>query len=324
MDTTKINPEAWDSLREDEKTSITLSLGHNKSSWEAGEIMGKAHYKYLEIQARAERFLKLFTEYFSLYGVLIPPPTRIPRHFEEYLYCVIIQRKSIKDSINYLDDGRYKVTSSRERVIEEAMGVLVDKKNIEPYKDLLSLILEFDRWNNFRILPKVLQQPSAFKRRNKSRELKHLRGLQNLPDFSIHKIIERYEAKATRISNTYLFVPLLTEARAIEAGDTYYIMKVEHNATNVNHLSRLGLFIFGTLHQAEEFADVIDSYTTKRKSKTDSKVMNGQRFWPKFRDFASRAINYEMLNNIIPNRKFIEDAYIEMELKISSKNRPKL
>lgn len=324
MDTKKINPEAWDSLREDERTSITLSLGHNKSSWEAGEIMGKAHYKYLEIQARAERFLKLFTEYFSIHGVLIPPQARIPRHFEEYLYCVVIQRKSIKDAINYLDDGRYKVTSSRERVIEEAMGILVEKKNIEPYGDLLGLILEFDRWNNFRILPKVLQQPSAFKRRNKSRELKHLRGLQNLPDFSIHKIIERYETPTTRANKLYLYVPLLTEARAIEAGDTYYIMKVEHNATNVNHLSRLGLFIFGTFPQAEEFADVIDCYTTKRKSKTDSKVMNGQRFWPKFRDFASRAINYEMLNNIIPNRKFIEDAYIEMELKISSKNRPKL
>lgn len=36
-------------------------------------------------------------------------------------------------------------------------------------KDTLRLILEFDRWNNFRILPRMLQQPSAFKRRSNKR-----------------------------------------------------------------------------------------------------------------------------------------------------------
>lgn len=32
-------------------------------------------------------------------------------------------------------------------------------------QDTVKLIFEYDRWNNSRILPRMLQQPSAFKRR---------------------------------------------------------------------------------------------------------------------------------------------------------------
>lgn len=40
------------------------------------------------------------------------------------------------------------------------------KESEDPWDlDSMRLILEFDRWNNFRILPRMLQQPSAFKRR---------------------------------------------------------------------------------------------------------------------------------------------------------------
>lgn len=306
MSKTSINKMAWDILRDDERTSISLSLGHNKSSWEAGEIMNKAHYKYLEIQARAEKFLKMFTEHFEKYPQLIPNGCRVPLHMQEYLNWVIEKRMSVKDTINYMEDGRYKVTSSRDRLIEEVMRDLM--ANTKPiYKDLVALILEFDRWNNYRILPYVLQEPSAFKRRNKSRELKHLKNLQGLPNFSIAKLVERYEYTG---NSKALYIPLLTEYY----GDFYYILKVEHKAIYVNQLSRLGLFIFLKNDEAEEFAELISDYSSRKKSHKDNKVMNGQRFWPKFREQMVKAINHEIINNIIPSRKFLENAYFDMEL----------
>jgi hypothetical protein len=306
MSNSKICKEAWDLLKEEERTSISLSLGHNKSSWEAGEIMQKAHYKYLEIQARAEKFLKMFTQHFIEYHTLIPSNVKVPLHLMEYLNCTMEKRMSIKDTINYLEDGRYKVTSSRDRLLEETLKDIMAKPD-RAYKDLMALILEFDRWNNFRILPRTMQEPSAFKRRNKSRELKHLKNLQGLPDFSIVKLVERYEYTGARKS---IHVPLLTEYY----GDFYYILKVEHKATYVNQLSRLGLFVFLTNQDAEEFAELISDYTSRKKGHRDNKVMNGQRFWPKFRVQMQKAINQEILNNIIPSRKFLENAYFEMEL----------
>lgn len=306
MSQTSINPEVWGILKDDEKTSLSLALGHNKSSWEAGEIMKKAHYKYLEIQSRAEKFLRMFTEYYEVYGKLIPKEVNIPVHFEEYLGCVILKRMTIKDAVFYLEDGRYKVTSSRERLIEETFRPLLDK-NRPAYKDFTDLILEFDRWNNFRILPHSLQQPSAFKRRNKSRELKHLKNLQGLPDFSIVKLIEKYEVtKNVRV----LYVPLLTTY----FDSAYYIMKVDHQAKVVNQLSSLGLFIFSKMEDAEIFADLIHNYTIRKKSRDNNKVMNGQRFWPEFRVQLKKSLNYEIINNLIPNRRFFEDAYFNLEL----------
>lgn len=306
MSQNKINREAWDLLKEDERTSISLSLGHNKSSWEAGEIMSKAHYKYLEIQARAEKFLKMFTQHFIEYTTLIPSNVKVPLHLMEYLNCTIEKRMSIKDTINYLDDGRYKVTSARDRLLEETLKDLMANPN-KAYRDLTALILEFDRWNNFRILPRPMQEPSAFKRRNKSRELKHLKNLQDLPDFSIFKLVERYEYTGNKRA---IYAPLLTTVY----GDFYYILKIEHKANYVNQLSRLGLFVFLTSNDAEEFAELICDYTSRKKNHRDNKVMTGQRFWPKFRVQMKKSINQDILNNIIPSRKFLENAYFEMEL----------
>ena len=56
------NNPAWMILIEEEQLALTLHYGPEKSTWQAGEIMKKAHYKYLEIKARGEKFLKIFIE----------------------------------------------------------------------------------------------------------------------------------------------------------------------------------------------------------------------------------------------------------------------
>jgi hypothetical protein len=47
-----LTSKAWGLLTEEEQTALKLQLGLGKSSWQASEIMGKAHYKYLEIKKR--------------------------------------------------------------------------------------------------------------------------------------------------------------------------------------------------------------------------------------------------------------------------------
>jgi hypothetical protein len=308
----KVNEKAWEILREDEKASVTLSLGHNKSSWEAGEIMNKAHYKYLEIMARAEKFLRMFTEYFNEHGGLKPKGSNIPVHFEEYLHCVITNRMTIKDTIDHLEDGRYKVTTSRDRVIGEVMKNLLSSKNTGEV-DLANLLLEFDRWNNFRVLPKTLQQPSAFKRRNKTRDLKNLKLLLDIPHFSIKKLYEKYGYTGKGKS---LYVPIITNYK----GGRYITMQIEYTAVNVNHLSRLGLLVFETFEQSENIAELIANYKNPVDLSRESRVMSGQRFWPRFRVQVVKAINYNIVNNLIPSRKYLEDAYTDLDLR-QRKNR---
>ncbi len=77
-----MNREAWGILLKEEQQSITLSLGYSKSSWEAGEILKKAHYKYLEIAARGEKFLRMFTEFFEEHTYFIPNGVDISESFK--------------------------------------------------------------------------------------------------------------------------------------------------------------------------------------------------------------------------------------------------
>ena len=64
-------------------------------------------------------------------------------------------------------------------------------------KDVRALILEFDRWNNFRVLPIMLQQPSAFKRRLNKKDKIYIKYLlDRIPEFVLEKLKERFYYKA--------------------------------------------------------------------------------------------------------------------------------
>ena len=182
--------KAWNVLSSDEQTAITLSLSHGKSSWEVGEIMGKSHYKYLEIAARSKRFFKLFSEYFSEYDQLFPEGVRVDDEFQTFIENAIIKRLHFKNIIAAAEDKRYKIFKKRNQVVEEQMALL---KSRTKGRDLYDLILEFDRWNNFRILPPSLQEPSAFKRRNKTRDKNRLKLISSLPQLTIHLLIKKYK-----------------------------------------------------------------------------------------------------------------------------------
>ena len=100
----------------------------------------------------------------------------------------MLGRLNISTATKKMEDPSYTVASKRNRFIEFEMDRLRRANNVAS-SDLYSLIMDFDRWNNFRILPISIQEPSAFKRRNKSRNKKHLKVITNLPQFSVIKLI---------------------------------------------------------------------------------------------------------------------------------------
>ena len=196
----KNSQKAWDILSEDERVSLTLSLGHGKSTWESGEIMKKAHFKYLEISKRAQKFLDIFTNHYAKYGGLIPEDLDLNFSFIEYLQLTMEERKNISTAVREMDSNKYLINSTRTKFITKELErlTLIERDSA---KDLYNLIMDFDRWNNFRILPMSLQEPSAFKRRNKARNRKHLKTITSLPKYSVLKLIEifNYSGKYSKL-----------------------------------------------------------------------------------------------------------------------------
>jgi hypothetical protein len=305
-----MNEKAWDILNNEEQSAITLTLSHGKSSWEAGEIMNIAHYKFLEIKGRAEKFMKMFTEYFDTVGELVPEGLILPNHFQEYLEYLIIKRKSLKETIEVIKDSRYKLTSTRNTLITEIFQKL---RNLKQATLFLDLVIEFDRWNNFRILSPEAQEPSAFKRRNKSRDLKHLKNICGLPEIVVIKIIERYKYEG-KLKKLYL--PIITPY--YDSG--FIIVPVRFKPKKLMEISRLGLPIFNKEVEAKNFSELVYQFIIDKKHKTCNE---GLRFWPEFRVNMGFAYNYSELNNITPTRIFMENSYEKLDLHIVRKSKKK-
>lgn len=311
MSKTKINDEAWEILNNDEKTALSLSLGHSKSTWEAGEIMSKAHFKYLEIQKRSRKFLEIFTNHFEKYNGLFPEGINMSFAFKEYLTLTIIERKNISKATKQMEDPSYGVASRRNKLLINEIIRL--RANTTPEAvDLYNLIMDFDRWNNFRILPVEIQEPSAFKRRNKARNVKHLKNITSLPQFSVLKVIERYS-----YSGKYQKVYLPLISGFLE--EDYRIITVKKKATITNEITSIGLFLFTSRAKAESFGRLVAGYfiNSVKNCKT------GQRFWPEFRVLLSEAYNYKELENIYKSRTYLDNAIFDRDKIITKKRAEK-
>jgi hypothetical protein len=304
-----INKEAWVILKPDEQTALSLSLSFSKSTWEAGEIMGKAHFKYLEIQKRARKFLEMFTNHFEKYGQLIPPEVLMPQHFKEYLHLTMLQRLNISKAIRAIDDYRYSVASVRNRAILLELTKLRDTQT-EASQDLYSLIMDFDRWNNFRILPLELQEPSAFKRRNKARSKKHLKNITSLPKLSVLRIIEKftYTGKAKSL---YLVVI------SNYFDSNHRVLKVKEDKKLVTEVSDIGLFLYKDKAIAEEFGRLVSNYFLAE----NKNCRLGQKFWPEFRVLLSKADNFKEIENIHKSRTYLDKAIFDTDERLVKKRK---
>lgn len=289
------NNKAWMLLVEDERLALNLNLGLRKSTWKAGEIMKKSHYKLIEIKDRAKTFLKIFTYHFQEYGELIPKDMQITPDLREYLTLTIIKRLPINKAIREIDSPLYHHQVTREKVISDE--IIKWKSSVSlSQKDLYNLVLDFDRWNNFRILPKNMQEPSAFKRRDKNRLKKHLKLGTSISPLAYKIIKKKYQYTSNRKINAGYLILISEEPRRTE------IIKILANPENLADLSRSSLYIFDDENIATVYLQLILEYIRKE----DKHCSEGLRFWPKYREIIKKAINYNLIQNIIPSRKNLE------------------
>lgn len=290
----KKNDKAWNILTDEEKLVLNLTAVHGKSSWEIGEIVQKAHFKLLEIQKRCVKFFEMFTTHYETYGELFSEESVVGKDFREYFQGVMELRLPVKEAIRRMfNNDVWSIKESRTRLITEGMDKLMESRN-DCDRDLYNLIKEFDAWNNFRVLPDNLQEPSAYKRRNKAREAKHLRNISKIPMASIEYIKDLYEYNG---KYQKMFLPLIH----LDFPNGYILVPVRYAQKNIKALSRLYLYVFDNETLANNFAGLVVEYLTAE----DKSAKSGQKFWPKFRDIRQYAINFQEIENVNVFRKHV-------------------
>lgn len=310
----KIQKRALAILTTDERSAVTLQHVHKKSSWEAGEMLSKSHYKYLEIKYRAEQYLKIFSQHFALYDELIPDFVGLSDEVKEYLEYTIEERMRVKEASLKVGGPIMTDTTSRENHLIEQITALRESKDTHK-QNVYSLIMEFDRYNNFRIMPRAIQEPSAFKRRNSTRYKKHLKIATSIPLYSLKRLRELFEIKRKELTEEG-FLVLLNRDYIEDCG----IIRVNAKKDNLQIMTNLSLYVFQAKADAQEFAEKVIGYISQETK--DPK--EGLKFWPSFRNLIKKAINHDKINNIAPTRKSLEIAMKDMDTYYASqRNRNK-
>lgn len=290
--------KAWNMLSEDERVALTLQLGHHKSTWQAGEIMGKAHYKYIEIQERAQYLFKRLTDHFKVYNTLIPSECKLTPEVKSYFKMLLIERVKPGVVINKLNSPILNNPKKRNELIKNQLNWL-ENSNKTLDLNILGLIKDYDRWNNFRILPVDCQEASAFKRRNKNRTKKDIKNFMEVEEFSIKIIIDKYSLGENFMEAPIFYVPLfIWETQSID------IIKISREESVKNKISTAGLYIFSKMEEAQTFSELASEYYLDRLNKTND-CKKGLKFWPKFRLCIEKAINYSNIQNLVNSRKHI-------------------
>lgn len=290
---------AWDILTEEEKASLVIQLGHNKSTWQVGEIISRSHYKYIEIHQRAKNFFRSFSEYFEIYGdELIPPHLDISESLKIYLENTILHRKSIKKASLLTNNKGYRNESSRNKLIYSEF------KEIEYTDDahiinFCNLIIEFDKWNNYRILPEQMREPSGFKRRRNNYHKQNLNKISKLSKASLHFLeLELYQEGG---GNHY--VPLLY----LDVNEySIYNLTVEDSLKE--ELTNLGIPIFNSRELAKKYSIEAINYLSSEKTR-----QNGLKFWPVYREIINKSLNIRQMEGKFGTRAKAINIYNSLE-----------
>lgn len=290
---------AWDCLTDAEKNSLMFIQGKGLSTWEAGEILKMPHYKYLELKARAEEFFKLFSDYFELHPSLVNPKSPIEPRFRDYLFGAMIKRLSKEEAKIHSGDSSWLLTSITNSRIITNMKRLKESGN-KWDKDLYALILEFDRWNNYRILPRILQAPSAYKRRSTKKDKVYLSYLHRIPDFKIRQLITEYWKNGP--SGRRYFTAIVSDELFPEEG--YGVMPIKRSDYVIKAITDLRIYIFESQTIADTFGFLVTRYFEKT---VDSK--GGLKFWKEYREIIQKSINYRSINNMDFTCETLDTAY---------------
>lgn len=295
--------KAWDCLTEVEQKSLYLQMAQGKSSWEAGEILKISHYKYLEIKDRAQKFFRMFTDFFDSYTDIFRPDGPVSEKFRDLMYGCLEKRLIRSKAIAQMSDAAQTLVKVRTETIILNMKRLHESDNAWD-QATWALICEFDRWNNFRILPPLIQQPSAFKRRiNKKHKIYIRYTLNKIPTYLHQLIKEKYYYKAKPSMSKY-FVCLISE-ELYENG--YWVMPVRQKEDIVKEMSKSYIYVFPDSKSAEDFGFLVSRFRANT-----SNVRLGLNFWPMYKETIAKAINYNEVNNLDFNIQTLDNAYGEV------------
>jgi len=301
------NNPAWNLLTKDEQTALVFTNNFGKSTWEAGEMMKKSHYKFLEIKTRAQMLFETFNAHFEKYdGELFPESLELPMSFKLYLQLTILSRKKPNEAVKIMDIPSWKRRNSKESAILEVMEELSKSKS-EDKQDLWRLILDYDRINKFRILPLSIQEKSIYKRRNKTRYRKYLTLYTRLPHFSVMMLIDKYHSNNDKVEK--YFLPVISK----ELPNHYSIIEVKkterEKGRHFDEVKSLGLFIYDNAREAIKFAELLSTYfyVLEKNPKT------GQQFWPKARTLMEAAINFNEIDHIAMGREGLPEIFLSIK-----------
>ena len=312
----KYQEKAWSMLNKVEQNSLSLTLSQGLSSWEAGEIIGIAHYKYLEIKERSEKFFKLFVEFFEdvQSTSLFSPRTTVSPRFRDYIEACLEKRLNRAEAVLYSGDSTMIISAIHSKNIIKNMDKLLRSEDRHD-QSLYRLIMEFDRWNNHRILPRVIQMPSAYKRRNNKRLKVYINYLNNFPAEKAMVLLELFWYQPKKSFKKRFWAAIISP-EGFEEG--YQVISIKDEPDSIKRLSSLYIYIF----KEESKADLFGYLVTRFKEKT-GKATTGQTFWPQYTDLISSALNYNSINNINFYIEKLDQAYKGCSSKSYKKNHAK-
>lgn len=292
--------KAWSCLTKVEQQSLFLHTSEGKSSWEAGSMMNISHYKYIEIRERSEKFFRMFADFFEKHNSIFRPDCPCERNFQDFIEGVIEHRLNKRDAVVYTGDSTQQITKVNRKNLIRNMKYLKESEDNWDL-DSMRLIFEFDRWNNFRILPSILQQPSAFKRRLNKKDKIYIKYLlERIPTWVLEKLKERFYYKV-KPSKKKWWVALISSDLYT---DGYYLLPIRPEEEVLNEMNRFYIYVFDDKEDADTFGYLVTSFYERT-----AKVIAGQKFWPEYRYLVQKAINYNAVNNIEFNVKRLDNAY---------------
>lgn len=274
--------KAWSCLTKEEQDSLFLNISQGLSTRKVGDILNMSHYKYLELKARAEKFFKMFSDYFYKHPDLVRPGAPITEGFRDYLYGLIYKRLPKEEAATYAGESLWHIQSYNFDKTKRNMERLKESKN-EWDQDLYKLIMEFDRWNSFRVLPRALQAPTPYRRKSNRKYKAYMKYLHRIPYFKIQYLIDTFWKKSGPVN----FIALVSEK--FKFGYQVVPISKEENVTKL--MSNSKIYVFNTRVNAEDFGLQVSNFFYI------GNVQAGIKFWNHFNDIVKEAINYDAINN---------------------------
>lgn len=299
----KYQQQAWECLTEKEQNSLYLTLAHGKSGREVEDILKITHYKYLELKVRSEKFFKLFSDYFELHSTLINPEAPLDRYFKDYLYASMIKRMPKEEAQVYAGESAWLLKPVRDpQILRNMLRLKESAKDCKWDSDLYALILEFDRWNNYRILPRELRAPTPYKQKANKLYKAYMKYLHKIPQSKISSLIDYFWIPTSKKNIHHRYFTVFISRKYPEGYVVVPIKKKDDQ--KIQELTNLKMYIFGDRINAEEFGIMVSTYFLEVND-----VKRGHKFWREFGEVLETAINYRDINNMDFTPNSLDMAY---------------